>query len=471
MTSDNGLKQLAEIFYPNPVYAVGGCVRNALLKMPAYDTDLCGALTPEDVCALADKKNGLKAVPVNPRIGTLKLLYDGKSYEYTTFRKDNYDINGGHRPLNSVFTKDIETDARRRDFTVNALYYDILNDTVIDPVGGCKDLEKRVLKTCDKADITLSQDGLRLMRLVRFAAEYGFEIDADTYSAAEKNAVLICGISGERVRGELLKILSSDKTAALLFGIDGGFSPENADKIAEFNGGPLRGLRLFLDIGLAKYVIPELNDCSGFVQPNKYHKFDVFTHIAKAVCYSPYEIRTAALFHDIGKPVCFKENGNMYRHAAYGMAIAKNRLGQKGLKFPIADINRTLGLICHHMFDIDGKVSESKVRLFVQENSNIVPDLIELKKADYRAKGVNDDECFPAVKMNKIYQEMKREEVPFAVSELKINGNDLKRTGCKDSEIGETLKAVLKACANDSGMLNAEAQLEAALKLSKHKKD
>ncbi|MDR3293161.1 MAG: CCA tRNA nucleotidyltransferase [Clostridiales bacterium] len=503
MFHDPTLQKIAERFEPHTLYAVGGSVRNAILKIPPSDIDLAGEPIPEEVMRLAG--DGLTVKPVNPRVGTLLLALDGKEYEYTTFRRDNYDISGNtghgfagkaargieaensmpngagryavcrgieeensvpngaeirgieasdfkkgqHVPNEVVFTNDIAEDALRRDFTVNALYYDLKNKRVIDPTGGTEDIKNRILRTCAAPEKTLGEDGLRLMRLVRFAAEYGFEIERETYAAAVAHSDLICDISGERIRGELVKILESDESGA------------------RRKDAPYRGLKLLSDIGVLGRIVSEFQDCVGYEQTAKYHKYDVFTHTLYTVANAPKEIRLSALFHDIGKPPCFREHGNMHDHAAYSVEIAKKRLGQDGLKFPIAVVRHTLELIRHHMFDIDGKTSTNKVRLFLQENESIALDLAELKRADYAAKGVVGDECDSAEKMKRIFYDMKKEGIPFSVGELKINGNDLKRAGGTGAEIGRALKGVLRACATEKGLGTYEEQLKRAVMLLK----
>ncbi|MDR1905690.1 MAG: CCA tRNA nucleotidyltransferase [Clostridiales bacterium] len=450
MLIDDALKALAKIFLPNTLYIVGGCVRNALMATTPTDIDLCGALTPDEVFVLGGSHKELKIIPVNPRIGTLKLIFRGQQYEYTAFRRDNYDIGGAHRPEEVVFTRRIDDDAKRRDFTVNAVYYDIVNQKTVDPLGGIGDIVKKTLKTCAKPEKTLSEDGLRLMRLVRFAAEYGFSIDEETFSAAKKYAALLEKISPERKRLELVGILNADN-----------ISPESGMRGVE------RGLNLLCEIGLLKYIIPELEDCVGFNQSAKYHKYDVFTHIIKTTAYAPKRIRLAALFHDIGKPQCFKENGNMYRHSDYGVETAKIRLGANGLRFSKDEINRALKLICHHMYDIDGRAAEKKVRIFIQENAEIIPDLLELKKADYAAKGFDDGVCQSALKLERIFNEMRERGIPTSVSELKINGGDVRALGFLKEEIGSVLRHVLYASADAPRMLTREAQLAAARSMKK----
>jgi tRNA nucleotidyltransferase/poly(A) polymerase len=628
------LVEIAEMFAPDLVYIVGGSVRNRLLGLlesgvdicgaekdfdsvrgkndielfgkekdlenseykksgiepfekekdfrslrGETDVDICGAMTPEEVVALGEKFDGLRVAPINPRIGTLKLIFKGREFEYTTFRRDNYDISGAHKPSGVVFTKDVEEDAKRRDFTVNAIYYEIASGKIIDPLNGVRDLKNRLLRACNKPRVTLSEDGLRLMRLVRFAAEYGFRIEEETLRAAKDCAALILKISGERVRDELLKILASDRFSVFgnggingeenesdkvfvfgnggisgeknefdkvsvfgnggisgeksgfdkvsVFG-NGGISEEEneldkvsvfendgingeeneSDKVSVFkNGGingeknkfdkvsvfendgingeenesdrfyigndgadgekigPEYGLKLLSDLEILKYVIPELADCVGFASPNKYCKYDVFTHTVKTVAYAPKALRLAALFHDAGKPLCFFENGNTRSHAKYGAEIAEKRMGRNGMKFKTADINRVVKLVGLHMFDIDGKTEESNVRLFIQEHSEFIDDLVELKKADRKAK--TGGECLSALRIERIFKEMKEQGTPFFISDLKINGDDLKEMGAKDREIGVILKKILRECANDREAAEKDKQFERAAALIK----
>jgi tRNA nucleotidyltransferase (CCA-adding enzyme) len=190
-----------------PCYAVGGSVRNALLGLPATDYDICGPATVEEVMRVLPEGGRVSYGNVYGRMGTMQLHADGGIAEYTTFRRDSYD--GGHRPERVEFVRTLDEDAFRRDFTVNALYFDLSSGETRDPTGGLADLERRVLRAtgADPA-VIMRDDGLRVLRMVRFAAQLRMAIDPATYAAAD--ARLLLDIAAERLRAELALILLSD---------------------------------------------------------------------------------------------------------------------------------------------------------------------------------------------------------------------------------------------------------------------
>ena len=153
------------------LYAVGGLVRNSLLGLPVYDVDICSAMPPDKVTELC-RRNGYSVVPKGVDFGMVEIHIGNARFEHTTFRSDTYSEGGAHRPSSVRFSTSPSEDAFRRDFSVNALYYDISSGDVLDPTGGLKDLAARTIRTtsADPA-VVLSDDGLRIMRLVRFAAE------------------------------------------------------------------------------------------------------------------------------------------------------------------------------------------------------------------------------------------------------------------------------------------------------------
>jgi len=437
LTLPDSLIALANEFAPDSLYAVGGFVRNSLMGSGETDIDICSYLLEGQI--RAKNIDGLVIKPVNPRIGTLKLIYMGGEFEYTTFRYDNYPSDGRHTPDRVVFTRDIEADAKRRDFTVNAVYYDIGKEEFIDPVSGMADIRAGILRTADAADKTLSEDGLRILRMVRFAVSYDLIIYNETLAAAKHYVKLLSDISKERIRDEFLKILYADA---------GGM------KDAHY-----KGLLLLDDIGAFPYIIPYLSDTKGAEQNTKYHLYDVFNHILMTVRYSPPEVRLAALFHDIAKPICRRKYGNNYLHSPIGSDIVYEVLGANGLKFTKSETARVAQLVKLHMYDIDMRASDDRLRIFVQHHYYMIDGLIALKRADYKAKGLTVGESPSVIRIAHLYDDMKAEGVPFAVCDLLVNGLDLSRLGYRYKEIGDGLKNLLTACANDLTLLTREAQL------------
>ncbi len=189
------------------IYVVGGAVRNSIMGLPYDDIDICGTFTPDEIMELATTC-GFRSQVVNAKLGTVLITADNEQYEYTTFRSENYVK--GHSPSNVDFVNDIKVDAARRDFTINALYYDIYTGNVLDFYNGRTDIANKVIKTIETPDFVFASDGLRLLRLIRFASELDFKIDKPTLKQAKVNIYMLNDISAERKLKELRMILFSD---------------------------------------------------------------------------------------------------------------------------------------------------------------------------------------------------------------------------------------------------------------------
>jgi len=211
LTVPDALSRLARLL-PAPLYVVGGYVRNQLMwgAPRSTDIDVCGAMTVDEVAATL-AGTGAKVIPVNPRVGTVLLRYEGWDFEYTTFRRDSYPIGGVHTPDKVVFVGTVEEDAMRRDFRVNALYLDVASGEVLDPTGGIADIRNGVISTTRTPREVFAEDGLRILRMVRFCAELGFEPQAEALLVAKEMRRQLEDISPERKREELDKILLSDQ--------------------------------------------------------------------------------------------------------------------------------------------------------------------------------------------------------------------------------------------------------------------
>lgn len=191
----------------SPLYLVGGAVRNSILGLPLGDFDTASANLPSDIISRLSGTE-FTILAEYPRTGTVLIGSDEFKTEHTTFRTDSYPINSGvHSPERVEFTTDIEIDALRRDFTVNAIYYDLTSDIIVDPTGGIDDLKKRELRTVDDPKRVLGEDALRIMRLVRMRAELGFGIESMTLAVASELGARVKDISRERITDEYIKTL------------------------------------------------------------------------------------------------------------------------------------------------------------------------------------------------------------------------------------------------------------------------
>ena len=359
------LIRLAELC-PAPLYLVGGSVRDFLLGYPIDDTtdyDLSSPLPAEDFLRAA-KEAGFTARAVYRNTGTVK-LEDGQGYgyEFSRFRSDRY-VRGEHVPSEIFFTEDIGLDARRRDFCADAVYYDIRGGAYIDPLGGIGDIKQKILRTVRDPFLVFGEDGLRLMRLARIAAEIGFSPDAACLAGAKEHAALIDDIAPERIFTELSRILYADEKHGL-------------------SEGPYRGLCLLRDTGVLAHILPELAAGEGLPQRKDFHNYDCLEHSLRCVLYAPRSVRFAALFHDIGKPYCAREYGNFFAHPEEGARITREALAR--LKAPRRLIEETAELVGAHMYDFDCRARQSKVRRMIAKQGDRLPLLLALKQADFSA--------------------------------------------------------------------------------------
>ena len=334
-------------------FVVGGCVRDILLKKEPKDWDIATSATPEEI-----QKIFPKSFYTN-KFGTVTILAPVlKEIEVTTYRTEA-EYSDQRHPDKVSFTKRLEDDLSRRDFTINALALilethptpplsgrekSVVIDgfTIIDPFGGLKDLNAGLIRAVGNPVERFQEDALRLMRAVRFTAQLNFEIEGDTLQAIKAQAVSIQAVSQERIRDELVKIIMSD-------------NPEKAMNLLEYTG-------------LLKEIFPELQEGVGVGQ-NKHHIFTVFEHCVKSLQFAAdydysFQVRLAALLHDIGKPRTKRPQGNdytFYAHEIVGAKMSEKLL--KRLRFSAEDIHKISHLVRHHMFYYDiGKVTEAGMR-------------------------------------------------------------------------------------------------------------
>jgi len=252
----------------------GGCVRDKLLGLEPHDYDVATSARPEQVEMLFPR-----TVPVGAQFGVIIVLEGGSEIQVATFRGDGAYLDGRHPE--SVHYTDAEGDARRRDFTINGLFYDPIKDEILDFVGGRDDLKKSVIRAIGNPSERFAEDKLRLLRAVRFATTLGFGIDPGTWSALLEWAPKLHAVSAERIRDEFCKIL---------------LSPNR-----------LRGFDLLDQSGLLRMILPEMETLKGCDQPPEFHpEGDVFVHTRLMLSLLPERVSLplvlSVLFHDLGKP-------------------------------------------------------------------------------------------------------------------------------------------------------------------------
>ena len=409
-----------------PLYVVGGACRDFLggLKRGNTDWDICAPLRAERVAEAAELC-GFTVTATYKNTGTVRLKADGAEYEFTSFRTDRY-VRGKHSPEEVFFTGDMALDARRRDFKCNAVYYSVSEEKFCDPLGGITDIERGIISTVAPPEKVFGEDGLRLMRLCRIAAETGFEPTAECLEGARVNAELIKDIAVERVWTELNYILHADGK----YGI---------------KGAQYRGLKLLDKIGVLEIILPELTLGRGMEQRADFHAYDVLEHTLRCVLYAPPEVRLAALLHDVGKPVSKLQTGRFAGHEVTGCAVAENILARfkvsKRLTAQVCDLVRW------HMYDLSGETSVNKIKKFIVAHGNIYRDLLLLKQADFSA--CKDDlSVAPCVlRWENVYQVMEKEGVPLSLKQLAVKGDKLIGAGISPDETGKMLNFLLAECA------------------------
>ena len=308
-------------------YIAGGAVRDALLKRKISDIDIATSATPAQV-----KKLFAKTIPTGEKHGTMTVRLGKMSFEITTFRAESA-YEGARRPKAVSFITDPQKDAKRRDFTLNALFYDPNTSEIIDFVDGITDLEHARIRTVGSASARLREDALRLMRAVRFATTLNMEIERETRKAIAKNSVRIKKISAERVKTELDKIILSDRPSA--------------------------GVGLLDAVMLLKQILPELKETQGVAQPKNHHsEGDVYTHSLFALdqVNEDFDLATryAVLFHDLGKTKTRAiKNGKttFYNHPDVGADLVAKIC--KRLRFSKAETDKIVWLVRYHMVPND----------------------------------------------------------------------------------------------------------------------
>ena len=421
------------------LYLVGGWVRNACMGLAGKDIDVASAAHPAEAAAWV---GGAKVV--NETLGTVLLPAGGRVLEHTTFRIESYQK--GHMPDSVRVGVTMEEDAQRRDFSVNALYYDPLEERLCDPTGrGLLDIAHRRLRTARfHPEETMRDDPLRLLRMVRFAAEYGLKIDPPLFACARRMAPRLKEISAERIFSELMRILMAD----------GAQGKEKAHR---------RGLLLLEASGLLEQAIPELAAGRGMVQ-GTYHRYTVLHHAVMTAAAAPHDpvVRLAALLHDIAKPALKKETGRFTGHDTRGAKMAAARLRQ--LRCPRALLEPAAELIGFHMYDLDGRARTVRVRQLAQRlGREQTLRLAALREADVWGSGIETGEVATAKKLREAVNWLMAEGAPFSVRDLAISGEALLALGIpKGPAIGAVERRLLAFCAAGPGRNRKERLLAQA---------
>jgi putative nucleotidyltransferase with HDIG domain len=402
-------------------FLVGGCVRDLFLNKKPKDWDITTNATPEEIQevfpdSFYENKFGTVGVKTVDEDETLKVV------EITPYRLES-EYSDHRHPDTVSFSKNIKDDLSRRDFTINAMA--LSKGQIVDLYKGQEDLEAQIIRTVGNPHERFKEDALRIMRAVRFSAELGFTIEAETSQAIFELADMLSKVSRERIREEFMKIIMSNN--------------------------PMIGIVMLQKLGLLKHVSKAVEGMVGVSQETQAHKYDVFEHSLRALQHSadkkmPLELRLAVLFHDIAKPHTKRMVGNkatFYGHEVVGAKVTRETL--EDLKFSRETIENVSRLVRWHMFFADpDKITLSAVRrMIARVGEKGIWDLVELRKCDRIGTGRPTEEPYRFRKYQSMIEEALR--APLSVGMLKVDGVKLMELGVeRGPRIGSILHALLE---------------------------
>ncbi len=413
---------------------VGGCVRDYLLGLQPHDYDAATSARPEEMLELFE---GWKVLETGRRHGTLTIFSDGLPIEITTFRMEGAYTDHRH-PDGVSFTRRLEKDLQRRDFTVNAMAWS-RREGLTDLFGGRRDLSAKVLRCVGQPMRRFEEDALRILRCLRFSAQLGFSIHSETAAALEKQLPLLDAVSRERVMEEFTKLICA---------------PGAVQVLQEYPNAVMQ-------------VLPELRPAMGFEQHTPYHCFDVYTHSIRVLGNTKPDrtMRLAALLHDVGKPHTFAPDelgvGHFPDHAKVGSRIADDAL--RRLRLDNATREQVATLIDRHGMRLP--VEERVVRRWLARlGPELFFQLMELDQADNNAK--RPEMVAPAqhwVELYHLARKVMEEADCLSLKDLAVNGSDALEAGLKGPTIGKALDALLEDVV-EGRLTNSREELLQALK-------
>lgn len=401
-------------------YIVGGCVRDSLMGKRPSDWDICTSARAEEMMALFEDK---RVIPTGIQHGTLTILAEDGAYEVTTFRIDGEYLDHRH-PKSVAFTRELAEDLSRRDFTINAMAWHPERG-LIDLFGGVEDLRDRLVRAVGDPVQRFNEDGLRMLRMVRFATVLDFDYDPATYDAVRKQGHLLQYISKERIQVELNKILLAAH--------------------------PARGLEDLYTLGMYPYIIPMMCHTVGFAQRGGHHFLDVFEHslLAVGVIAPELVLRLTMLLHDIGKPFVWNSSESLSYdrfddHAAVSAKLAGKIL--RDLKYDNATRKDVVELIAHHndiLLPDPVNVRRALARLGEVQTRR----LVQVKVADLIAHdlaGEREKILALFAEISDVIDEVVARGDCTSVKALAIGGQDMMALGLSGRAIGQMLNAALE---------------------------
>lgn len=402
--------------YGHHAYLVGGCVRDLLMGRQPHDWDICTSATPDEMkkCFV-----NWKLIETGLKHGTITVWLENESFEVTTFRVDGH-YTDGRRPDDVQFTKSLIRDLLRRDFTINAIAMSA-DGTICDPLDGQLDIKNRVIRCVNNPRERFDEDGLRIMRAMRFSSVLGFKIEPNTAASIHDCVGNLEHIASERINTELCKMLTGDGVLDVLL--------DYSDVIS--------------------FIIPELKPCIGFDQKNKYHQYTVYDHIAHAVANddsNDLTVKIALLLHDIGKPCCVTEDENgrhFHGHGVFSRDLAEQVLTR--LRFDTKTKHDVLELVLFHDATMDPTVKV--VRRWLNK---IGPEqferLLHIRIADMLAhtEGTQKTRIERWSGLKTLFTSVMAEQQCFSLKDLAVNGRDMMMLGIPEGpEVGAMLHKLM----------------------------
>ena len=404
-------------------YVVGGCIRDSILGRKPHDWDICTPVIAQKLLVLF-KEKGYRVIPTGLQHGTITVNLNSHNYEITTFRRDGKYSDGRH-PDTVEFTSDLIYDLERRDFTINAMAYNA-EEGLIDPFNGYQDIQDKVIRCVGNPNDRFREDGLRILRCLRFSVQLGFKIELFTKRAMIDNSSLLNMISCERINTEFVKIIESSN------------SHHARMQLLEFDN-------------ILEQFIPEIKQTFGFEQKNPYHRYSVYAHILKVLkeCADADIItKLAAFFHDIGKPHCYQEDEYGVRHFKGHSRVSSDMTDDimRRLKFDNDTREKVVQLVYYH--DASFEVGKKYVRRWLNKiGVDQFKRLLVLRRADILGQSeLNRDGRLQKLDaVSKCLEEVLKEKPAFSVKDLEIDGKDVMKYMLMDEcpEVGYWLKHIL----------------------------
>lgn len=414
--------------YGYEAYAVGGCVRDSLLNRTPGDWDITTSAMPEETKSLFDK-----TFDTGIEHGTVTVVFGREGYEVTTYRIDGEYTDSRH-PREVTFTRSLKEDLLRRDFTINAMAYND-KDGLIDIFGGKEDLQRKCIRCVGNAKERFSEDALRILRGVRFAAQLGFDISEDTKEGMRELAPTLRNISMERIQVELVKMLTSDR-------------PEL--------------LKMAWELKITQIFLPEFDRMMETIQETPHHMYNVGEHTLHAMknVRADKILRLTMLLHDTGKPALKTMDANgvahFKKHAAESEKIAGRVL--KRLKFDNDTLRKVTKLVKYHDYRMEA--TEKNVRRAMNIiGEELFPYYMEVRRADVLAQSLykREEKIQNLDEIEELYQKIVALGQCVSLKTLAVNGSDLIAAGMKPGKkIGEKLEELLELVIDDPDMNTKE---------------